>query len=88
MPNQISNNNCTACGVYLDSATNVRGYKLDEEMMPKPGDITVCIKCGHIMAFGDNLELRELTNQEAHDAAGDPDILAIQEARGAIKDVT
>lgn len=48
---------------------------------PTPGDITVCIYCGHIMAFADDLSFRELTGEEIHDIAGDERILDIQRAR-------
>jgi hypothetical protein len=34
--------------------------------------------CGHVMAFGDDLMLRDLTEQEMHEVAGDERILAVQ----------
>ena len=67
---------CTSCGKKLDMATSVEGYAV-----PLPGDISICIKCGHIMAFGDDLMLRDLNDREAYDVAGDRRILAVQEAR-------
>jgi hypothetical protein len=70
---------CTACGHKLDGATCV-----GDDKMPKPGDISVCIRCGHLMAFGDDLMLRNLTNEEMHDVAGDPYIIAIQKARAQL----
>ena len=65
----------------MDSANCV-----DENMddAPSPGDITVCLHCGHIMAFDDGLKLRELTAEEAHEIAGDKRILTIQEARAKV----
>jgi hypothetical protein len=53
---------------------------------PSPGDFTVCIYCGHIMAFADDLTLRELTGDEMHAIAGDPRIIRIQKARKALKE--
>lgn len=31
---------------------------------PKPGDYTRCYKCGHPMAFNDDLTLRNVTGKE------------------------
>ncbi len=68
---------CLSCGKELDGATALHGdYK------PKPGDITVCISCGHIMAYGRKQTLRELTDKEMYAVAGNKDILLIQKARG------
>ena len=70
---------CTACGKVLDGCSSVDG-----EHKPKPGDITVCISCGHLMAFADDLTMRDLTDEEMHAIAGDPRIIAIQRARKAV----
>jgi len=42
---------------------------------PSDGDLTVCLYCGHLMVFGPNLSLRELTSDEMRDAAGNPEVL-------------
>jgi hypothetical protein len=56
--------------------------------MPRLGDITVCFYCGHIMGFTDDLQLRELTDEEIHKVAGDPIVIKIQAARAALlKDI-
>jgi hypothetical protein len=68
---------CLGCGRKIDGAT----YVGEEDQAPDPGDVTVCIYCGHIQAFDDDLKLRELTPVEQLDIAGDPRILAIQRAR-------
>jgi hypothetical protein len=70
-------NFCLSCGERSDAATHVG----NEEATPIPGDITVCLYCGHVMAFGTELELRELTKDEAYMVAGDKRILAVQRAR-------
>ena len=64
----------------MDMATCV-----GSDSRPKPGDFTVCIRCGHIMIFGDDLRLRELTRDQMHAIAGDERLLAIQRARAKIK---
>ena len=70
---------CLSCGSELDASTGVYDAGL-----PKPGDITLCLYCGHIMAFAGDLGLRELTDSEARDVAGHPKILAAQAARQAV----
>lgn len=69
---------CLSCKKQTDAATGTPGQ---ENGGPKPDDVTVCIYCGHIMAFGEDLSLRELTDAEVVEFAGDPRLLAIQEAR-------
>lgn len=70
---------CLYCGVELDGATGI-GHK----RKPRPGAITICMKCGHIQAFAWDLTFRELTNSEMCEMAGDERILAIQRARKGV----
>jgi hypothetical protein len=69
---------CPSCGHQLDAATSMTGHDAI-----KPDDITICLYCGHVMAFGNDLEFRPLTDAEMKLVAGDKRILAIQRARGA-----
>jgi Zn ribbon nucleic-acid-binding protein len=78
--NRIPLSACPACGHRFDGATCVGA-----DGIPKPGDYTICIKCGHLMAFADDLTLRELTSNEMHDIAGDERVLAVQRVRGMLK---
>jgi hypothetical protein len=64
------------CGQTLDGTSAV-----GEDAVPDPGDATICIYCGHLMAFDVSLKFRELTDQEVRDIAGDERILIIQRAR-------
>ena len=77
---QIIESACTACGKTLDSAACV-----GEDAMPTEGDITLCIGCGHLMAFDQDLKLRELTAQEMKMIAGDQRLLAASKAMHAMK---
>lgn len=70
---------CTACGRPMNGATCV-----GDEAAPEPGDFTVCIRCGHLMVFGDQLILRDPTDSEAIEIGGDERLLAIQAARARI----
>jgi hypothetical protein len=67
---------CLACGQPLDGAL---GIETDDR--PAPGNTSLCIYCGHLMAFADDMTLRELTNEEAHEIAGDEHILMAQRVR-------
>lgn len=41
---------CPTCGYVLDSATCVEG-----DHNPKPGDVSVCLKCGEVLQFNESL---------------------------------
>lgn len=65
---------CLNCGHLVD-AVSVVG---DEEPTATPGDFTVCLYCGHVMALDDKLQLRELTDAEMIEVAGNPELLEVQ----------
>jgi hypothetical protein len=69
---QTPASNCLSCGSPNDAASHPKGKR------PRPGNISVCLACGHIAAFDDNLKLRPLTDQEMIDVAGHPNLLRIQ----------
>jgi hypothetical protein len=71
---------CLNCDKLLDATTGV-----DHRQAPRPGNYTICISCGHLMAFADDLSLRNLTDAEMIDIAGDPAVLAIMHARAGGK---
>jgi hypothetical protein len=72
---------CTNCGKQIDAATVVTDDPAHLTVAPSPGDFTVCIACGHVMFFADDLALRDPTAEDIKIVAGDPRILAIQRAR-------
>jgi hypothetical protein len=49
-----------------------------DDFTPRPGDLTVCLYCGHLQAFDADLKLRNLTDEEMHAIAGDEKLLAAQ----------
>jgi hypothetical protein len=71
---------CLGCGKVIDAATGI-GHK----RRPKPGDITICLSCGHLQAYDWGMRLRALTDKEMFDVAGDEQILAIQEVAGMFR---
>lgn len=77
---RLSPSTCPSCGKPNDSATSVGG-----DHKPESGDFTVCLECGHIMAYDDELKLRELTKDEQIEVAGDQRILAVQAGRKKLR---
>jgi hypothetical protein len=75
MPEQA----CLACGRMVDACTGI-GNRHE----PKAGDISICLYCGDIAAYGPGMRLRPLTDAEMHDIAGDRTIIAAQKARDAV----
>jgi hypothetical protein len=86
---------CAHCGHVLDAASAVsqigrwphngqRRFNVNDDVDPKPGDMTVCIICGHVSVFADDLQLREPNDEEIVRIAGNPALLAIQWARGKV----
>jgi hypothetical protein len=74
---------CTACGKELDRASGLLADAgVDDNV--RPGDVTVCLGCGHLMALDDDLRLRDLTDDEAYKVDRDARLLAIRRARAAI----
>jgi hypothetical protein len=71
---------CLNCGVAVDSATSV-GHKRS----PKEGSIAICLVCSHIMAYDENIKLRELTDDEMLMIAGDPKIIYLINGLGGAK---
>jgi len=50
----VKNTHCPTCKVKLNAATGV----LDSNWVAKPKDMSVCINCGEILTFTDDLDLR------------------------------
>jgi len=70
---------CLNCDAQLDAASSI-----DHSNKPKPGNVTICIRCGHLMAFDKKLRFRALTDEEMIKVAGDQTILDVQRARGHV----
>ena len=70
---------CLNCGKLIDGATCMEG-----DHFPASGDVTICIYCGHLMVFECERDVcvRNPTDAELHEIAGDERILAVQKARG------
>lgn len=69
---RLDESHCTRCGKKLDGASGQgRG--------PEPGDFTLCIECGAVNVFDDELRLRKPTAEESADALGDDGIKLMRE---------
>lgn len=68
---------CPSCGKRLDAATAL------ERGGVRPGDVSICIYCGHLSILGEDNRLRPPTDAEMIEIAGDPRILRAQAARMA-----
>jgi hypothetical protein len=66
---------CINCHHKLDAATT-HPLELDQRR-PRGGDTTVCIECRHIMIYNNDLTVRNPTDEEIIDLAGDKDIIAL-----------
>jgi hypothetical protein len=68
---------CSACGYRIDAAS-APAYR---NTSPSSGDVSICLQCGHIMAFAEDLRLRDLTDAEMIEVAGDKALIEMQRAR-------
>lgn len=53
---------CCECGMVMDAAMGAR--------KPKPGDLSLCMYCGCLNAFGEDLALRRPIDEEVLAMAG------------------
>ena len=52
--------NCTQCGALINDATHTLG----DDSQPRPGDLSICVECEHVMVYADDMTLRDMTVQE------------------------
>lgn len=72
---------CLGCGEINDSASTREDYT------PVPGSYALCAYCGHIAIFADDLTLRNPTDAEMIEIAGDPRLIAYQKLRPGIEKI-
>jgi len=73
--------NCPQCNYFMDASTSIDG---DENVKPSPGDISLCIKCGAMLDFDDDMKLQFL-RQEKFEELDDETRSQILSARAVIK---
>lgn len=70
---------CPECFYRFDHASGAF-----DDSVPKPGDVTLCLKCGHALVFDQQLGVREPNEQERTEIAND---VRIQKARRALQTI-
>jgi hypothetical protein len=78
---KTADSKCPACGHAFSAASNT----LNSERGPRPGDWSICIGCGAVLAFDKRLRPRALTEVEQHAADADPRIRKMQHAHQMMK---
>lgn len=70
MPVRTPECRCLSCGHKFNSAASAgkKGY-------PTPGDLTMCLNCGAVMIFADDLTVRAMTHQETDELLADTETL-------------
>jgi hypothetical protein len=73
----IPGQTCSKCGYKSNAATYFGDRK------PKPGNVSMCLNCGHVTIFDENLRFREPTLEEKVALARHQRLLDMQFARAA-----
>lgn len=77
LPQQL----CLACGDVLQATSEVTTSKA---RMPEPGNLSICLRCGHVAIFDKDLKLRNPTPEEQRKIDNDPRMPRIQRHRAAV----
>ena len=67
---------CPQCGSEGHSTACV-----GSDDAPVPGDLSICAECGYMMAFGDDMNLYHLSEQDQLMVACDPKVKAVEQYR-------
>lgn len=66
----VPESKCLNCGKEMDAAAPVTGGRA-----PQEGDMAICFDCGHLQFYGVNLVMRNPTDAEIIEVAGDPELI-------------
>lgn len=58
---------CPHCGYFFDSATHPK----DGSLRPEPGDLSMCLSCGGMLTFTDDMALRAASDEEVESLDSD-----------------
>lgn len=62
---------CTGCGHSNEEHTGI-----NNEEQPQPGNISICVCCGQVNQYDDDMKLQKLSDDEMHDLqTHHPDVL-------------
>jgi hypothetical protein len=76
----VPDSRCTNCGENIDAANPVNGGR-----SPQPEDIALCFYCHHLMIYGKEMKLRNLTDEEVVEIAGDSEVVHAMTMLGKFK---
>lgn len=76
---------CLNCGSANDGVTGVSTPDHPGKRTPETGDIMLCFYCGHLMQWAEGGGFEELSDEAAHQVAGNPIVLKMQAAIAARK---
>lgn len=79
---RMGSSRCTNCGREHDALTSASA---SGDAKPEPGSMAVCIICGHVMILDDQLKLRDPTEDELIEIAGDEGLRNAVNALGAAR---
>lgn len=65
---------CPTCGAKNNAATCVSN---DESIGPSKGDVTLCVVCGELLVFDENVNPVLPSPQELKNIFSDPDVAAM-----------
>jgi len=80
---QVKASQCPGCRTMLDGCTVINDP--DEEKLPKPGDLTVCMYCGSILRFTDGRMLAICTKEDLEDVEEETMDLLIEVQKKALE---
>ena len=75
-PTQIPEQRCWLCGYKMNRTSEAFG-----DRTPKAGDVSICLSCGAIQVFTEDLRLRVPTDEEREKFMRDPRITEVQIVR-------
>jgi hypothetical protein len=67
---EVPSSPCRSCGREMSGATD--SHDPDQPVLPKPGEISICLYCSHVSEYGPDLKLVPLSDAALLEIAGDP----------------
>ena len=87
MSHALPKQQCPVCDHKIDRVSGVSGKgKVDDDVQPNPGDITMCVYCRSFLIFTAELGHREATDEEIAELPHDQRML-LSKARRLAKEV-
>lgn len=78
---KIPKDQCPECGYVIDSTSEAYNYG---GARPQSGDISMCLSCGYLSVFNEDLTRRRPTKEEAESIQRAPEVKKAQRARDMV----